>query len=297
MAAPPQALLRSLGFDTPTVLGQLVLSKRAAPMQDFRTDKHRIRPAAVAGAFYPENPARLRGLVEELLKHNSAAVDRPPKALIIPHAGYIYSGPIAASAFSVLPAGTRRVVVVGPSHHFNFAGLAITRAAAFRTPLGTVPVDAVALDRIASGPRVQPIEEAHRVEHSLEVMLPFLQMTLKEFTLVPIVSGNVSDQEMGEALELLWDRPDTRFIISSDLSHYYTYEEARQLDSKTAQAIERLRAKDIHADSACGCVPIRGLIWCAQRYKLKALTLDLRNSGDTAGPRDRVVGYGAFAFM
>jgi AmmeMemoRadiSam system protein B len=266
-------------------------------MQEFRSEEQKIRPAAVAGAFYPENPSRLRGMVEELLKHANVSLDRPPKALIAPHAGYIYSGPIAASAFSVLPRDTKRVVVVGPSHHFNFAGLAVSKAAAFQTPLGQVPIDTEALQRIAARPQVQPIPQAHRFEHSVEVMLPFLQVILKEFTLVPIVSGSTSDEEMGGLLEQLWEGPETRFIISSDLSHYHNYDDARQLDLKTAQSIEQLRAHDIHADSACGRVPIRGLIWCAQRHQLRVRTLDLRNSGDTAGPRDRVVGYGAFAFV
>jgi AmmeMemoRadiSam system protein B len=266
-------------------------------MQDFRTDKQRIRPHAIAGAFYPENPGRLRTMVEELLEHSSSALDRPPKALIAPHSGYIYSGPIAASAFRVLPPDTRRVVIIGPSHHFDFAGVAISRAAGFETPLGLVPVDAVALDRIAARPQVQTIEEAHRVEHSIEAMLPFLQVVLKKFTLVPIVAGATADEEMGGLMEQLWENTDTRFIISSDLSHYLEYEQAKQLDLKTAQAIEALRPNTLLADHACGHVPIRGLLWCAQRHHLKPHRLDLRNSGDTAGPRDRVVGYGAFAFV
>ena len=266
-------------------------------MQEFPPDKDNVRSAAVAGAFYPEKRERLEGLVSELLEHATVDLTESPKALIAPHAGYIYSGPIAASAFGVLPPTTRRVVVIGPSHHFNFSGLAVPDCTAFRTPLGDVRIDAAGMSRLATLPYVQSINQAHRHEHSIEVMLPFLQTVLDDFTLLPVVTGDATDEEMGAVLNLFWEEPETRFIISSDLSHYYTYEEAQQMDRKTARSIEQLRPQAIQPENACGRVPIRGLLWAATRHRLTVRTLDLRNSGDTAGPRDRVVGYGAFAFF
>jgi AmmeMemoRadiSam system protein B len=257
-----------------------------------------VRLPAVAGTFYPDSAPRLERMVEDLLARPQAPVGPAPKALIAPHAGYIYSGPIAASAFVQLPRQgvVRRVVLLGPSHFVPFEGLALSPARAFATPLGTVPVDTTAVHLLQALPQVRMLEAAHSREHSLEVELPFLQRWLGDFTIVPLVVGHATDEEVGQVIERLWGGPETVFVISSDLSHYYDYETACALDRQTARAIEALRGQDIGEEQACGRIPIRGLLWVAARRGLKAKTLDLRNSGDTAGPRDRVVGYGAFAF-
>lgn len=257
-----------------------------------------IRLPAVAGSFYPDNPGRLERLVDDLLADAEAPLGPVPKALIAPHAGYVYSGPIAASAFVQLPprGNVRRVVLLGPSHFVPFEGLALSPAAGFATPLGTVPVDAEAVRQVQTLPQVRVSEAAHSREHSLEVELPFLQRRLGQFSIVPLVVGQATDEEVGQVIERLWGGPETVFVISSDLSHYYDYQTACELDRQTADAIEALRPQDIGEEQACGRIPIRGLLWAAARRGLTATTLDLRNSGDTAGPRDRVVGYGAFAF-
>jgi hypothetical protein len=258
----------------------------------------KVRPAAVAGSFYPGNPARLRQTVEDLLAQAPVATGSAPKALIAPHAGYPFSGPIAASAFAPLDraSGVRRVVLLGPSHHLAYRGLALPDAGGFETPLGLVPVDAEGVQTISALPQVRELDAAHEREHSLEVELPFLQRALGAFTLVPLVVGDASDEEVGAVVDLLWGGPETLFVISSDLSHYYDYATAQALDRRTARAIEQLRPQDIGAEQACGRVPIRGWLWAAGKRGLRAVTADLRNSGDTAGPRDRVVGYGAFLF-
>jgi hypothetical protein len=238
-------------------------------------------------------------MLDGLLRTAEVSLRERPKALIAPHAGYQYSGPVAASAFAHLSkqGGVRRVVLVGPSHHVGFHGLALSQCAGFATPLGVVKVDAHARQQVNSLPQVLELEQAHTYEHCLEVELPFLQQALSEFVIVPLVAGDATDEEVGGVMDALWGGKETLIVISSDLSHYYDYESANVLDLRTAQAIEQLRPEAIEADQACGRVPIRGLLWCARRRGLRAITLDLRNSGDTAGPRDRVVGYGAFAFV
>jgi MEMO1 family protein len=259
-----------------------------------------VRPAAVAGRFYPGNPAELRRTIEGLLREAKPAAGPAPKAIIAPHAGYIFSGPIAASAYARLaPARetTRKVVLLGPSHFAAFRGLAATTAAAFSTPLGAVPVDTAVIRDVCSRlPQVSVRDEAHVREHALEVQLPFLQVVLAEFSFIPLLVGDASDGEIAEVIEALWGGEETRLVISSDLSHYHDYATARDLDAVTARAIEELRRTDIGEEQACGRLPIRGLLQAAQRHGLRAGTVDLRNSGDTAGPRNEVVGYGAFAF-
>ena len=259
-----------------------------------------VRPPAVAGRFYPQHPAQLRRMVEDFLRQAGAAAGPAPKAIIAPHAGYIYSGPVAGSAYARLASSRetiRRVVLIGPSHYVSFAGLAATSAESFSTPLGVVPVDTAAVqDLCARLPQVVWRDDAHANEHSLEVQLPFLQVVLADFQLVPLLVGATGDQEVAAVLDMLWGGDETRFIISSDLSHYHDSDAARELDAATAGAIEDLRADALGENQACGCWPIRGLLRAAQGHSLKARTLDLRNSGDTAGPRHRVVGYGAFAF-
>lgn len=236
-------------------------------------------------------------MIAGFLATAKAADAAPAKAVIAPHAGYIYSGPIAGSAFASWTGSgdkVQRVVLIGPSHRLAFDGVALTRAAAFATPFGSVPVDQESLSRISSLPQVRFLEAAHEHEHSLEVELPFLQRVLGDFALVPLVVGEATDAEVAEVLERLWGGPETRFVISSDLSHYYDYETAKEIDQWTAEAIEALRPADIGTEHACGRIPIRGLLEIARQCKLKALTVDLRNSGDTAGSQDQVVGYGAF---
>ncbi|MEJ2687489.1 MAG: AmmeMemoRadiSam system protein B [Gammaproteobacteria bacterium] len=257
-----------------------------------------VREPAVAGLFYPDDPEELRTMVNGLLA--AARTEEPaPKALVVPHAGYVYSGPIAASGYARL-AGVRstirRVVLLGPAHRVGFRGLAATTADFFVTPLGSIPVDRPAVDDILSLPQVHALDEAHAQEHSLEVHLPFLQACLQDFTLVPLVVGDASAEEVDEVLERLWGGPETLIVISSDLSLDHDDETARRLDTATSHAIEALRPEDIHYEQACGRNPVGGLLVAARKHGLHGKTIDLRNSGDTAGGRDQVVGYGAYVF-
>jgi hypothetical protein len=222
-----------------------------------------------------------------------------PKALIAPHAGYVYSGPVAASGFARLaPARERirRVVLLGPSHFVPLRGLALPAAAGLATPLGTVPVDAEGAARAARLAPVAVRDDAHAREHSLEVHLPFLQRVLADFAVVPLAVGEADPDEVGAVIDALWGGEETLVDVSSDLSHYLDYDAARRRDRRTSEAIEALRWEEIGRDDACGRVAVRGLLWAARRRGLHASTLDLRSSGDTAGPRDQVVGYGAWAF-
>lgn len=265
----------------------------------FETRAGQIRRPAVAGSFYPENPLRLRATVERFLREARPSSVADPKAVVAPHAGYIYSGPIAGSAFAALARDReriRRVVVLGPSHWVPFRGLAACSAAVWETPLGEIPVDTAALRSLCELPHVSVLDEAHSREHSLEVELPFLQVALGDFKLVPLVAGDASDAEVAHVIEQLWDGDATRFVISTDLSHYLDYKTAQRVDAATARAVERLRPEDISDEQACGHVPLRGMLCAARARGLRAHTLDLRNSGDTAGSPERVVGYGAWVF-
>lgn len=256
-----------------------------------------LRPPAVAGSFYPAAPARLRADVDALLAAVPAEpAQEAPKALIVPHAGYIYSGPVAATAYArLVPFAERfqRVVIVGPAHRAYFQGVALPESAVFDTPLGPVPIDAAAIPLI---PDAQRIEGAHAREHSLEVQLPFLSRVLqKSFKIVPIVAGATDGEEVAEVLDALWGGPETLIVVSSDLSHYLPYDEAKRVDEGTAKRIESLSERPINHDQACGATPVNGLMIVARRRGLRVERLDVRNSGDTAGSRDQVVGYGAFA--
>lgn len=257
-----------------------------------------VRAPAVAGRFYPSDARKLRAMIAQLLTRPRADEEGlAPKAIIAPHAGYVYSGPVAASAYAPLAArrgSIRRVVLLGPAHCVAFRGLAASRALSFATPLGEVPVDTEAMARLRDLPQVRVLESAHAEEHSLEVHLPFLQETLGSFTLVPLVVGDAEPEEVAEVLERLWGGPETLVVISSDLSHYEDYATAQALDRATSDAIERLRLEDIGEGDACGRNAVRGLLLVARRKGLGARTIDLRNSGDTSGGRDRVVGYGAY---
>jgi AmmeMemoRadiSam system protein B len=258
-----------------------------------------VRPAAVAGMFYPGNAAVLAHDIGVLLAEGEAhAPQLSPKVLIAPHAGYIYSGPVAASAYALLKplaARIRRVVLLGPTHRVAVRGLALPGAEAFATPLGQVRIDTGAVQEIAALPQVTVSPQAHALEHSLEVHLPFLQSVLTDFRLLPLAVGMASAEEVAEVLETLWGGEETLVVISSDLSHYLPYDTARQVDRATAQAILDLRQPISH-EQACGGTPVNGLILVARRHGLAPHLLDLRNSGDTAGDKSRVVGYGAFAF-
>lgn len=259
-----------------------------------------VRSPTQAGRFYPDGAIPLRASVERYLE-GARRTDVNPKAIIAPHAGYVYSGPVAGSAFAAwsgLPeAGqVRRIVLMGPSHQLAFEGVALSSATAYQTPLGQVPVDAEACAQLEMLPGVKYLDEAHATEHCLEVELPFLQCIFKDFALVPLVVGRASDHHVADVLEKIWGGPETRFVISSDLSHYLDYDAANALDQVTSAAIEGLEPQEIREHQACGRIPIRGLLVAAQRMGLKAHQVDLRNSGDTAGSKDRVVGYGAFVF-
>jgi AmmeMemoRadiSam system protein B len=256
-----------------------------------------VRPAAVAGMFYPDAPSRLAADVRGYLAQ-VAANDLRPKAVIVPHAGYVYSGSIAAAAFARLTPmrGTvTRVVLMGPTHRVAVRGLAVSTARAFATPLGAVAVDADAVTRARALPQVVASDPAHALEHSLEVQLPFLQSVLGEFSLVPFAVGQATSDEVAAVLDALWGGPETLIVVSSDLSHYHRYDEARALDRRTADAILALEPSLDH-EQACGATPVNGLLLCAKRRGLVPTLLDLRNSGDTAGDKSRVVGYGSFAF-
>jgi MEMO1 family protein len=279
------------------------------------------RRPAVAGRFYPGQEHELRREVEEFLGEAAGKSSVPgsgepdsrpgshaesvepsarrPKALIAPHAGYVYSGPVAASGYALLrplKGSVQRVVLLGPAHRWPFQGLAVSSAAGFETPLGRVPLDHEAIGRALVLPQVVVLDEAHEGEHSLEVHLPFLQMILGDFTLVPLVVGDAAPEEVAEVLRLLWGGPETLVVVSSDLSHYLPYSQAVEVDELTARAIEALRPEEIREDQACGTTPMGGLLLVAREKGLQVERVDLRNSGDTAGSRSQVVGYGSFLF-
>jgi len=262
--------------------------------------KSSVRAPAVAGTFYPGESGELAQFLAQLL--GTAAHNAPeravPKALIAPHAGYIYSGPVAASVYTLLAPARRsitRVVLLGPTHRVAVRGLALPGSRAFATPLGAVEIDAAAVETLRSFPQVTVSAQAHALEHSLEVHVPFLQTLLERFTLVPLAVGEASAQEVGEVLDALWGGLETLVVVSSDLSHYLSYGDAQAVDRATAKAILGL-ASDLSHEQACGATPVTGLTQTARRRGLKPELIDLRNSGDTAGDKNRVVGYGAFAF-
>lgn len=257
-----------------------------------------IRPAAVAGMFYPGDAAQLHADIQAML--SSAPADGSvPKAIIVPHAGYVYSGPTAASAYArLIPYRSiiKRVILLGPCHRVALTGLATTSADYFETPLGTIAIDQDSILNILPLPQVKEFDLTHQQEHSLEVQLPFLQEVLDEFVLVPLVVGDASAEDIHEVLETLWGGEETLIVISSDLSHYHDYDTARSMDSQTCNAIERLDSSAISHEQACGRNPVKGLLRAALLHNMKVTTLDMRNSGDTAGSKDQVVGYGAWVF-
>jgi len=257
----------------------------------------RSRAPAVAGMFYSDKPQELAATVRSYLAATSPSA-KPPKAVVAPHAGFIYSGPIAGSAYASLATrgpDIERVILVGPSHRVAFSGIATSGAAFFETPLGPVHVDREAVDTLTDKGLAREFEQAHQNEHSLEVQLPFLKHTFPDARIVPILAGDDDWQALARAMDLLWGGEETALVVSSDLSHYHDYATAQQIDAATAKQLEGLAAGQVDFEQACGATAVNALLSVAASKGLACATLDLRNSGDTAGPRDRVVGYGAFA--
>lgn len=257
-----------------------------------------VRPPAVAGLFYPDDPRLLARTVEGYLA-GAQAGGEVPKAVVVPHAGFVYSAPVAASAYArlaPLKGILHRVLLLGPAHRMAIRGLAAPSVEAFDCPLGRIPLDRAAIARTARLPQVTLDDGPHRLEHCLEVQLPFILACLGSVPLVPLVVGDASTEEVAEVIELLWDGPETLVVISSDLSHYHGYETARRMDAATSAAVEALDESRIGWDDACGRIPLSGLLRVARARGLHAHTVDLRNSGDTAGPKNEVVGYGAYVF-
>lgn len=259
-----------------------------------------IRPAAVAGLFYPDDPQVLRRMLADLLANaGGGESSRPPKALIVPHAGYVYSGPVAASAYARLGGmrgRIRRVALLGPTHRVYVRGLALPDADRFVTPLGEIPLDREGMQRLARLPQVTHSAAAHQMEHSLEVQLPFLQQVLGDFQLLPLAVGEATAAEVAEVLEQVWGGDETLIVISSDLSHFLPDALARQMDGGTVEAILKLNPRLNH-EQACGATPVNGLLLAARRHGLHPVVLDVKNSSQTAGDAERVVGYAAFAFQ
>ena len=255
-----------------------------------------VRQPAVAGLFYPADPHQLSRTVDELLD-GAPDPSTQPRALIAPHAGYIYSGPIAASAYCQLRSqrhSVRRVLLLGPSHRVGFAGMALSSAEHYATPIGDIALDAGAGRDLLALPQVGVLDEAHAQEHSIEVHLPFLLSVLDPFLLIPVVVGDAPAGDVARVIEHFDDDEETLVVVSSDLSHFLDYDSANDVDRETTRAIEGL-AQNLRPQQACGCRAINGLMKVAEDRDLHVTTLDVRNSGDTAGDRARVVGYGAYA--
>jgi MEMO1 family protein len=259
------------------------------------------RPAAVAGMFYPAQPEVLRRMVDGLLAEvprEGSSTSAPPKVLVVPHAGYVYSGPTAARAYARLTPWRdqiQRVILLGPTHRVAVNGLAVPESTAFATPLGAIDIDQAALQAIGDLPFVVASDRVHAQEHSIEVHLPFLQRVLAPFTLLPIAVGDAPATAVAAVLERLWGGPETLIVISSDLSHFHDYETARQRDRHTCQ---RILARDpqLKPTDACGAYPLNGLLLFARQHDLQPELIHCCNSGDTAGDKARVVGYASFAF-
>ena len=258
----------------------------------------KIREAAVSGMFYPDEPLTLQRMVTQLL-NQVTTLPNQFRAIIAPHAGYIYSGETAAHAYKQLEKlkdNIKRVVLIGPAHRVGFSGIASSSADYFETPLGAIPLDKDGIKQLQKFAHIKIFDEAHAQEHSLEVHLPFLQMTLNDFSLVPLIVGESDAQSVADVIEYFWQDTSTFFVISSDLSHFHEYNEARHIDKLTSDAIVEMKPDKIGYDQACGRLPVNGLLKHAIKHHLKPTLLDLKNSGDTAGDHSRVVGYGAYGF-
>jgi len=253
------------------------------------------RPTAVSGLFYPEQANMLESEVRDFLAGKTQTVNGQPKAIIVPHAGYIYSGAVAASAYQYVQAfknSFTKVLLLGPSHRVAFSGIATPGCEYFSSPLGNTKLDVAALHKLEQLPFVERFPQAHAAEHSLEVLLPFLQITLRDFELVPLVVCDASAASVKYVIDTLWHE-NTLVIVSSDLSHFLDYEHAKAKDRETSHLIETHYAK-LEGDQACGCRPINGLLEFCSENKLDVTTIDMCNSGDVTGDRERVVGYGAY---
>lgn len=258
----------------------------------------RTRPPAVAGSFYPSHPAELAALVDGYLQPPAAAVEGHPKALIVPHAGYIYSGATAGNGYALLKPWREtisRVVLLGPTHRVAVRGLALPESTRFETPLGPVPIDRAGVLALSRLPQVVLSDAVHAQEHSLEVHLPFLQRALQAFTLLPLAVGHATPEQVAEVLEAAWGGDETLIVVSSDLSHFLPYDLAQQIDRETCDHILH-REPSIHPEQACGAYPVNGLLVAARRHGLFPSLVHLCNSGDTAGDKTRVVGYATFVF-
>lgn len=257
------------------------------------------RPAAIAGTFYPAAPHELRSQIRAFLQQAQAehGAQPAPKAMIAPHAGTIYSGPVAASAYVRLRNARQaieRVVLLGPSHRVALRGVAAPSTERFATPLGEVTLDRAVIEQLLKLPGVLIDDEAHRREHSLEIHLPFLQEVLDTFTLVPLVVGVADAALVAAVIDACWGGPETLIVISSDLSHFHDYQTACAIDRTTTAMLEQFRYEQLNGERACGVYPLRGLLHTARARGMTLQTIDLRNSGDTAGPRREVVGYGSY---
>ncbi|MAI11603.1 MAG: hypothetical protein CBD27_05975 [Rhodospirillaceae bacterium TMED167] len=269
----------------------------------LKLDESLVRQPAVAGTFYPSNPTELAATVQFYLSQAKEKIGTacliPPKAIIVPHAGYVYSGLTAAAAYNSLRMQSdkiTRVIMMGPCHRVGIAGLALPSTQAFSTPLGSVPVDTDATAKIIRLDQVKIFNETHKNDHALEVHLPFLQTILTSFSIVPLIVGQAAPSDVAEVLDLLWGGEETLILISSDLSHYQSYKDAQKVDDFTRQAIEQLDAQALGDQQACGRHSIKGLMEVARKRGLRVSTADVRNSGDTAGAKDKVVGYGSWLF-
>ncbi|MGV6818002.1 MAG: AmmeMemoRadiSam system protein B [Thiotrichales bacterium] len=262
-----------------------------------------IRPAAVAGMFYPENQAELEAELKHMLQHaeqHRPPITKQPKAIIVPHAGYVYSGQTAADAYIWLKPFAdkiKRVVLLGPAHRVGFSGIACPDATHFETPLGMIPLDLESLERARTIEGVGILAEAHRQEHSLEVQLPFLQSLLGQFTLAPFVVGDAPEQLTASLISLLWCDEETLIVVSSDLSHYLDYQTASQRNANTVANIESFHGERIGPYDACGAYPLRGLLRVAGDKHLKIKRVSMCNSGDVTGDKSQVVGYASFVLL
>jgi len=267
-----------------------------------------IRPPAVASMFYPVGAAELRKAVQNYLSNAGTEEDVSQlkkeefaelRTLIVPHAGYIYSGKIAASAYRLLEQNKnqfKRVLLLGPAHRVLLEGAAFPEMVAFETPLGEITLDKELIEKIlAEFSWISVSDKAHAEEHCLEVQLPFLQETLGEFKLLPLVVGDAKTELLAALIQQFSKDHETLIVISTDLSHFHDYETAREIDGRTANAIELLEQNRISTEDACGAYPLRGALLAASQNQWKVHRLGLCNSGDTAGERGRVVGYGAWA--
>ncbi len=260
------------------------------------------RSPAVAGQFYPSSPKQLSRSLDECFNRASTILPESPrvqpKALIVPHAGYIYSGVVAAKAYATLlpfKDNIKRVIVLGPSHHYGFKGLASSHFTSYETSLGMIELNCLSTQKFEHQSLVQTLDQAHLYEHSLEVQLPFLQHILEDFSLIPLVVGDADQYQVAKVINALWGGKDTLFVISSDLSHFLSYKAANDKDEHTAQAIDTLQPDLIEYEDACGRNPVKGNLYSTLKHDLTPYRLALCNSGDTVGDKDRVVGYGAWS--